>query len=66
MKSICFDIIGYVWTCFAVSSVTFLGTFGSVNVNLFRGVCREFRSNEIVKLILGESVGSHEWFIEYF
>ena len=43
-----FGIIGYVWACFAVSGVTFVGTFGSVNESLFCGVCGDFRSKEIV------------------
>ena len=39
MKSICLGILGYVWACFAVRSVAFVGTFGSVSMSLFCGVC---------------------------
>ena len=41
-KSVLIGIIGYVWTCFAVRSIAFVGTFGSVSVSLFRGVGRDF------------------------
>ena len=37
MKSICFAFIGYGWTCLAVRSAVFVGTFGSVNVSLLCG-----------------------------
>ena len=48
MQSICLGIIGYVWTCFAVRSVAFVGTLGSVSVSLLCGAGRDFRSIEIV------------------
>ena len=34
MKSVCFVIIGYGWTCLAVRSAVSVGTFRSVNVSL--------------------------------
>ena len=36
MKSIRLGILGYVWACFVVRSVAFVGTFGSVNVSAER------------------------------